>query len=121
MNDAMSRRHLLKVLTLISAGPAFFSTKGYSRSILQTQTTGKALVISSSNGLRSTEKAMQLIQSGSDALDAVIAGVNIIEDDPHDMSVGLGGLPNEIGEVELDASVMHGPSHRAGAVAALRN
>ena len=62
MNDAMSRRHLLKVLTLISAGPAFFSTKGYSRSILQAQTTGKALVISSSNGLRSTEKAMQLIR-----------------------------------------------------------
>jgi N4-(beta-N-acetylglucosaminyl)-L-asparaginase len=64
---------------------------------------------------------MELIRSGSDALDAVIAGVNIVEDDPNDTSVGYGGLPNEDGVVELDAAVMHGPTHRAGAVAALRN
>jgi N4-(beta-N-acetylglucosaminyl)-L-asparaginase len=64
---------------------------------------------------------MELISSGADALDAVIAGVNIVEDDPNDMSVGYGGLPNEDGVVELDAAVMHGPTHRAGAVASLRN
>jgi N4-(beta-N-acetylglucosaminyl)-L-asparaginase len=52
---------------------------------------------------------------------AVIAGVNIVEDDPNDMSVGYGGLPNEDGVVELDASVMYGPTHQAGAVASLRN
>lgn len=79
------------------------------------------IVIASGNGLRATEKAMELLLKGSDALDAVIAGVNIIEDDPDDITVGYGGLPNEEGVVELDASVMHGPSHRAGAVAALRN
>lgn len=61
-----------------------------------------------------------MIQAGADTLDAVIAGVNIIEDDPKMMSVGYGGLPNADGEVELDASVMHGPTGRAGAVAALR-
>jgi N4-(beta-N-acetylglucosaminyl)-L-asparaginase len=55
----------------------------------------------------------------SDPLDAIIAGVNIQELDPEDQSVGLGGLPNEHGVVQLDASCMHGPTRRAGAVAAL--
>lgn len=82
---------------------------------------GNPIVISSANGLKATAKAMELIQQGSDALDAVIAGVNIVEDDPNDHSVGYGGLPNEEGVVELDSSVMHGPSGRGGAVASLRN
>ena len=66
-------------------------------------------------------KAIELVRSGSDALDAVIAGVNIVEDDPNDNSVGYGGLPNEEGVVELDSAVMHGLTHRAGAVASIRN
>ena len=77
--------------------------------------------ISSHNGLRATERAYQLLAKGRDTLDAVIAGVSIVEDDPQDHTVGYGGLPNEDGVVELDAAVMHGPTHRAGAVAALRN
>ncbi|MGQ9618490.1 MAG: N(4)-(beta-N-acetylglucosaminyl)-L-asparaginase [Candidatus Aminicenantia bacterium] len=81
---------------------------------------GGPFVVSSGNGLRATEKAMELLKEGVDPLDAVIAGVNIVEDDPNDMTVGLGGLPNEEGVVELDASVMHGPTHDAGAVASLR-
>jgi len=64
---------------------------------------------------------MELIQQGKDALDAVIAGVNMVEDDPRDNTVGYGGLPNEEGVVELDASVMHGPTGRGGCVAALQN
>lgn len=62
---------------------------------------------------------MQLIQQGVDTLDAVISGVNLVEEDPSDRSVGYGGLPNEEGVVQLDSSVMHGPSRGAGAVAAL--
>ncbi len=82
---------------------------------------GTPKVVSSGNGIRATAKAMEMIRAGGDPLDAVIAGVNIVEDDPNDMSVGYGGLPNEDGVVELDASVMYGPTHSAGAVAALRN
>ncbi|MBI2948396.1 MAG: isoaspartyl peptidase/L-asparaginase, partial [Verrucomicrobia bacterium] len=81
----------------------------------------KPVVIASGNGLQATAKAMSLMQQGADALDAVIAGVNILEDDPNENSVGLGGLPNEDGVVELDASVMHGPTGRGGSVASLRN
>ena len=83
--------------------------------------TGLRRVIASRNGLRATTKAMEILEADGDPLDAVIAGVNIVEDDPDDMSVGYGGLPNEDGVVELDASVMYGPTHMAGAVAALRN
>ncbi len=82
---------------------------------------GTLRVVSSGNGIRATAKAMEMLRAGGDPLDAVIAGVNIVEDDPDDMSVGYGGLPNEDGIVELDSSVMYGPTHQAGAVAALRN
>jgi N4-(beta-N-acetylglucosaminyl)-L-asparaginase len=71
--------------------------------------------------LAATQKAYELIQAGKDPLEAVVEGVAIVEADPKDTSVGFGGLPNEQGVVELDAAVMHGPTHLAGAVAALRN
>ena len=76
--------------------------------------------VSSANGLEATKRAYQLITSGKDTLEAVVAGVEIVENDPADVSVGYGGLPNEDGVVELDAAVMHGPRHRAGSVASLR-
>lgn len=79
------------------------------------------VVIASANGLRATEKAADMIAAGADTLDAVIAGVNIVEQDPEDITVGYGGLPNEDGVVELDSCVMHGPTSRAGSVAALQN
>jgi N4-(beta-N-acetylglucosaminyl)-L-asparaginase len=76
--------------------------------------------ISSANGLEATRRAYELALSGTDTLEAAIAGVAIVEADPEDTSVGYGGLPNEDGFVELDAAVMHGPTHRAGAVGALQ-
>lgn len=78
------------------------------------------LVISSANGMEAVTVAMKRLRSGGSALDAVIEGVNRVEEDPEDITVGYGGLPNERGEVELDSSVMDGPSGRAGAVASLR-
>lgn len=80
----------------------------------------RPLVVSSSNGVKALDRGMEILKKGGDTLDAVIATVNVVEDDPEDNSVGYGGLPNEDGDVELDASVMHGPTRRAGAVASLR-
>lgn len=87
----------------------------------------KPVVVASDNGnkwkdrdgLTCVARAFKLMTEGSDVLDAVIAGVNIVELEPDDTSVGYGGLPNADGVVQLDASVMHGPTKRAGAVACL--
>ena len=85
------------------------------------------VVVASANGHRYTnggtetcvETAFRLMTSGTDVLDALIAGVNIVELDPEDASVGYGGRPNAAGVVQLDACCMHGPQRRAGGVAAL--
>jgi N4-(beta-N-acetylglucosaminyl)-L-asparaginase len=87
----------------------------------------KPIVIASANGnqfknggnMTAVQKAFTMMMQGADVLDSVIAGVNIVELDPLDDSVGYGGLPNADGVVQLDSSCMHGPKKRAGAVAAL--
>lgn len=86
----------------------------------QPRTSKPPLAVSSGNGVAAVTKAVEVMRGGGDTLDAVIAGVNIVELDPKDNSVGYGGLPNERGDVELDSSVMHGPTRRAGAVASIR-
>lgn len=117
----LKRRDFIKAAALAGAGAVV--SKGFAKIPLENigSPNSKPVVIASANGLKAVEKAMEMIKSGADALDAVIAGVNINEDDPNDNTVGYGGLPNEEGVVELDAAVMHGPSYRAGAVASLRN
>lgn len=124
MTDLNRRDFLAATAAAVAAG-AWADT-----SDAQDQRVGPALhdgaitgpvVIASANGLKAVDRAAKLLLQGSDPLEAAVAGVNLVEEDPEDMSVGLGGLPNEDGVVELDASVMHGPTCRAGAVAALRN
>ena len=78
-----------------------------------------AVAIASANGLEAVRRAYDEMTGGADPLDAAIAGVNLVELDPDDLTVGYGGLPNFEGVVQLDAAVMHGPSGKAGAVAAL--
>lgn len=78
------------------------------------------LVVTSSNGRSGIRAAMRVLKAGGSALDAVEAGVQLVEDDASDHGVGLGGYPNLIGEVELDASLMDGRTLRAGAVGAVR-
>ncbi|MFY9805470.1 MAG: N(4)-(beta-N-acetylglucosaminyl)-L-asparaginase [Candidatus Acidiferrales bacterium] len=80
----------------------------------------RPLIISAANGFAHLDDGMEVLKSGGDTLDAVLAVVTKVEDDPNDDSVGYGGLPNEEGVVELDACVMHGPTHRCGAVGAIQ-
>ncbi|MBI5471077.1 MAG: N(4)-(beta-N-acetylglucosaminyl)-L-asparaginase [Ignavibacteriae bacterium] len=115
-----SRREFLKRASAAGVGALTVSAITPSLSPLAAGES-RSVVIGSGNGLAAVAKAMEMIRDGADALDAVVAGVNIVEDDPNDMTVGYGGFPNEDGVVELDAAVMHGPTHRAGAVASLRN
>jgi N4-(beta-N-acetylglucosaminyl)-L-asparaginase len=117
MKPKLNRRHFMGTtgvtgvsLSMLSIGAADPKPTGPKRPV----------VIASGN-LRTVEIAMEMIKKGSDPLDAAIAGVAIVEADPNDHSVGLGGTPNEDGVVELDAAVMHGPTHGGAGVAALRN
>jgi N4-(beta-N-acetylglucosaminyl)-L-asparaginase len=83
-------------------------------------TAKRPVIISAANGVHALQKGMDVLKSGGDTLDAAVAAVTVVEDDPNDDSVGYGGLPNEDCVVELDASVMHGPTRRAGSVASVQ-
>ncbi|MGC2110658.1 MAG: isoaspartyl peptidase/L-asparaginase, partial [Candidatus Korobacteraceae bacterium] len=80
----------------------------------------KPVIICAHNGYNYLDRGYALLTSGGDTLDAVMQVITGPEDDPNDDSVGLGGLPNEDGVVELDACCMHGPTRMAGSVAAVR-
>ena len=116
----ISRRRFLEATALASAlSPRLLASQ--SDPPATTTATAGPTAIASGNGLRGVAKAVEMMTGGADPLDAAVAGVEIQELDPEDRSVGLGGLPNEDGVVQLDASCMHGPTNRAGAVAALEN
>jgi N4-(beta-N-acetylglucosaminyl)-L-asparaginase len=117
MNSNLDRRQFLKTASAAGAVIAGVSDVGPARSA---EPAHIPVVISSLNGMKATAMAMEILRTGGKPLDAVIAGVNLVEDDPDDHSVGYGGLPNEDGEVELDASVMDGLTCRCGAVGALK-
>ncbi len=78
------------------------------------------IVVASSNGKVGISAAMAVLRNGGTAVDAVEAGTRLVESNPQDDTVGLGGIPNLLGQVELDASIMDGRTLAAGAVAALR-
>jgi len=127
MAQRISRREFVKAGT--AAGVAAASARpGFAQAptVLAPKTV-KPVVIASANGNKyknggprsAVEEAFARMTRGEDVLDAVIAGVNIVELDPEDDSVGYGGLPNADGVVQLDSCCMHGPKKRAGGVAAL--
>ncbi len=120
---SISRRQFLESGAAAAAGVAFAGSSSSALPLnrsFSSPTASRPVVIASGNGLRGVRRAYELIvRDRADTLDAIIAGVNIQELDPDDQSVGLGGLPNADGVVQLDASCMHGPTKRAGAVACL--
>jgi len=81
----------------------------------------RPIIVCANNGFPYLDDAFQFLKSGGDTLDAALRVVQGPENDPFEDSVGLGGLPNEEGVVELDACCMHGPTRRAGSVGAVRN
>jgi N4-(beta-N-acetylglucosaminyl)-L-asparaginase len=127
MAEKMSRRAFVKAGTaagVLAAGAP--KTFGQAPTVM-TPKSVSPVVVSSANGNKfknggprtAVEEAFSRIVKGEDVLDALIAGVNIVELDPEDDSVGYGGLPNAEGVVQLDSCCMHGPKKRAGGVAAL--
>jgi N4-(beta-N-acetylglucosaminyl)-L-asparaginase len=127
MKGPISRRRFVKsgtALGALAAGarPLF----AQSPTVLVRKAT-PPVVIASANGntvknggpRTCVAEAYERIVKGEDVLDALVAGVNIVELDPLDDSVGYGGLPNADGVVQLDSCCMHGPLKRAGGVAAL--
>jgi len=110
-----------------AAGKLFGAASGNGSGVLTADAAAAAqakgarpLIICAANGFKHLDHGMDVLKKGGDTLDAVLAVVTQVEDDPNDTSVGYGGLPNEDGDVELDASVMHGPTRRAGAIASIR-
>jgi N4-(beta-N-acetylglucosaminyl)-L-asparaginase len=110
----VTRRNFLGTAALTVAGSSLPAAPWVRRS-----RAAKLAAVASANGIRGVKLAVELMGKGSDTLDAGVEGVKLQELDPTDESVGYGGLPNEEGVVQLDASCVHGPTRRAGAVAAL--
>ena len=122
-----NRRDFLRASTLAGVGAALGTVPGAAGAsgpagalapAIHTRRTVPAAV-ASANGLRSVTRALEGLERGEEVVEAVVRGVMIVEADPRDRSVGYGGLPNRDGVVQLDASVMHGPTRGAGAVGAL--
>src|SRR4051794_2912908 len=126
MTDRISRRDFVVTSTAGLAAAAAAPAFGQAPSVM-TKKSVKPVVIASANGneyknggtMTGVEKAFAMMTSGKDVLESLIAGVNIVELDPLDTSVGYGGLPNAEGGVQLDSCCMHGPLKRAGGVGAI--
>jgi N4-(beta-N-acetylglucosaminyl)-L-asparaginase len=123
----ISRRDFVRAGTVAGVAAGLAAERVLAQAPAVSSNAARPVVIASGNGNRfknggdrtCIEEAFRLLVGGSDPLDAVIAGVNIVERDPEDTSVGYGGLPNADGIVQLDSCCMHGPKKRAGGVAAL--
>lgn len=114
----LTRRDFLGAAAVAVAGTSAPRTE-IAAPWIRTSRVARFAAVASANGIRGVELAVQLMTRGTDTLDAAVEGVKIEELDPNDDAVGYGGLPNEDGVVQLDASCVHGPTRRAGAVGAI--
>jgi len=132
MSNEMNRRRFVSRGLSLGAGAAFLGAvpreaTGLAGPSIRAATgrsagrTTPMILTSHSNetGQNAMREAWQILSSGGSAIDAVERGANVIEVDPEDTSVGYGGLPNEDGIVQLDASIMDGATYNAGSVAGL--
>jgi len=120
VSDSLSRRNFLGAsAAALAAGAIPARLNAIEAPAIVLRGASRPVAISSANSLAPVSRALELVLQGSDTLDAAVEGVKIQELDPADNSVGYGGLPNEDGVVQLDASCMHGPTRRAGAVGSL--
>ena len=124
MSEALSRREFVLSTSSLAAG-AVLGVSHPMRPLrplpAESRWASKPVAVASANGIRGVQRAFDLLMQGADTLDAGVEAVKIQELDPNDDSVGYGGLPNALGVVQLDASCMHGPTKRAGAVGCLEN
>ena len=119
--DFLSRTAMMAAGTVGVVAGETTDAKGREDIPSQYQPPKKPVIVTRETGDNTVTEAYALLERGGDTLDAALHICQGREDDPNDHSVGLGGLPNEDGVVELDACVMHGPTRRAGAVAAVQN
>src|SRR3954452_24870856 len=121
---SISSRDFLATTAMTSVSLALHGQQGTADKSAgkQPAATGKRpVIICKTTGNQSIEGAYQMLLRGGDTLDAALFVCKAQEDDPTDDSVGLGGLPNEEGVVELDSCCMHGPTRRAGSVAGVHD
>jgi len=117
--ESVTRREFLGASGTTAASILLLPSSGVAAPAVHVKRPARPVAIASGNGVNGVARAYRMIAEGTDTLDAAVEGVKTQELDPSDTSVGYGGLPNEHGVVQLDASCMHGPSKRAGAVASL--
>ena len=104
-----------------AAVPSPHKGNGQAENASQPTSGKRPIMVTAHNGYKYIDDAFVFLKDGGDTLDAALRVVKGPEDDPKDTSVGLGGLPNEEGVVELDSCCMHGPTRRAGSVGGVRN
>ena len=123
MRNNISRRRFIGKSIGVSAGTLILPAAGAFGMQRKSGFTRPLIITSHTNetGKKAIEAGWEILAAGGSAVDAVEKAANIIEVDPEDTSVGYGGLPNERGVVQLDASFMDGRTYSAGAVACLEN
>jgi N4-(beta-N-acetylglucosaminyl)-L-asparaginase len=118
-----TRRDLVSRLALGAIGGAITGARAEPEATQRQamKAAGLPILVAAGNGYAFMDAAYRQLRGGADTLEAALTVVRGAEDDPNDDSVGLGGLPNEEGVVELDACCMHGPTRGAGSVGGVRN
>jgi isoaspartyl peptidase/L-asparaginase-like protein (Ntn-hydrolase superfamily) len=118
----MHRRDFMKSVASASViASSEVNVAGTSATRIDASASGPVFISTWTHGKPANERAAEVFKSGRSLLDAVEQGINVPENDPAVTSVGYGGLPNAEGVVELDAAIMDGARHRAGAVCSLHS